>query len=181
MKFLLYSLLLFPGILVGEDSLEVQFSIVGMNFYADHNVIKIRVPAWLKSSELIPQIKRSVVWPGEPPPAKLTYIYVFKETDQIGEKSKTGATYIPGKGFRWSLSDWQPAEIPEGIPTERDLGIYNHFIETILTEGSSLDNQDAKKKVARLHNISIAELDSIYSWVKYWLAKKQREQSRGDK
>ncbi len=153
----------------GQDSLEVQFSIVGMSFHGDYNELKIKVPPWLKSSELIPQIKRAVIWPGEPLPGKKTIVYVFKETDQIGEVSKTGAVYLPGIGFRWSLSEWQPGIIPDKIPAARDIDIYNTFIDRILVEGSSLDNYDIKRKVATEYNISLGELDSIYCWVKFWM------------
>ncbi len=159
-----------------QDSLNVRYSIVGMNFYSDHDVIKIKVPPWLKSSELMFQIKKAILWPGEPPPHKRTYIYVFKETAQVGEASQTGAVYIPGKGFIWSLSDWKPTEPPDLSPSAKDLDIYYTFIDRIIRNGSSLHNDRIRRDVAEEFQLSVAELDSIYSWVKYWLEKKQEEQ-----
>jgi hypothetical protein len=160
-----------------QDSLDIHYSIVGMKFYSDHDVIKIKVPPWLKSSEVMFQIKKAIQWPGEPPPRKKTYIYVFKETAQVGEASQTGAVYIPGKGFIWSLSDWKPIEPPDRRPSENDLNIYYTFIDRIIQNGSSLDNTRIRREVAQEFHLSVAELDSIYSWVKYWLGKKQEEQA----
>ncbi len=159
-----------------QDSLQVEYSIVSMNFYHDHDEIKIKVPAWLKSSDLVFQIKRSILWPGEPPPQKRTYIYVFKETAQIGDVSSTGAVYIPGKGFIWSLSEWDPVDPPEGHPSEQDLNIYYSYIDRVIQQGSSLNNNRIRSQIAMDNAITISELDSIYSWVKYWLHKKKEEE-----
>jgi hypothetical protein len=156
-----------------QDSLDYSYSIVGMAFYKDHDIIKIKVPPWLKTSELVTQIKRVLFWPGSTPPSKKTFIYVFKETDQIGESSNTGAIYIPKEGFIWKLSDWKPAKIPDSIPSESDFAVYYSLIDQIIKTGSSLDNTMVKKRVAAEHNLSLFQLDSIYSMVKYWLSKKQ--------
>ncbi|MBN2366211.1 MAG: hypothetical protein EH225_09490 [Calditrichaeota bacterium] len=166
-------LLLFP-----QDSLEIKYSIVGMNFYHDHDVIKLKVPSWLSSSELILQIKRSIMWPGEPPPRKTTYIYVFKETDQIGDVSRTGAVYIPEKGFIWSLSGWDPLEPPNTPPSEEDLRLYYYFIDRVIQNGSTLNNSRIRSQIAHEYSLTLAELDSICSWVKYWLMKKKAEQEK---
>jgi hypothetical protein len=156
-----------------DDSLEYSYSIVGMEFYGDHDIIKIKVPPWLKTSELIPQIKRVLFWPGGPPPTKKTYIYVFKETDQTGNSSHTGAIYIPGTGFIWELSDWEPAKIPEGNPTSKDFEVYYEFVDQIVQTGLSFGNTNVKEKVAAEYNLTLTELDSIYSFVKYWISNKK--------
>jgi hypothetical protein len=156
-----------------QDSLDYSYSIVGMAFYEDHDIIKIKVPPWLKTSELVPQIKRVLFWPGSSPPSKRTFIYVFKETDQIGESSNTGAIYIPKEGFIWNLTDWNPAKIPDSVPSESDIAVYYSLIDQIIENGSSLDNTMVKRRVAADYNLSIYQLDSIYSMVKFWLSKKQ--------
>jgi hypothetical protein len=156
-----------------QDSLDYSYSIVGMAFFEDHDIIKIKVPPWLKTSELVSQIKRILFWPGSPPPHKKTYIYVFKETDQTGESSNTGAIYIPQKGFIWKLSEWKPSKIPDTVPSRSDFSVYYSLIDQIIESGSSLDDTEVKQRVATNHNLTLYQLDSIYSVVKYWLSKKQ--------
>jgi len=155
------------------DSLKIQYAIVGIYFNEDHDIIKIKVPPWLQTSDLMFQIKRAVIWPGEPAPTKLTYIYVFKETDQVGDVSQTGAVYTPGKGFKWSLSSWQPTPKPSGIPTEKDFEIYYVLIDRILQDGATLGDQELRSKVASEFSLTLNELDSIYTFVKYWLVEKE--------
>lgn len=157
-----------------QDSLQIQYAIVGMAFYEDHDVIKIKVPPWIKTSDLIPQIKRAVIWPGKPPPEKTTYIYVFKETDQVGEVSQTGAIYTPEKGFMWNLSSWIPIQMPVGIPTKRDLEIYYDLIDQIIQDGSSLENRKIRSSIANKYSITLYDLDSIYVFVKYWLVEEEK-------
>jgi len=156
-----------------EDSLSIQYSIVGMMFYGDHDVLKIKVPPWMKSSELVFQIKKAVIPDERFPPTKKTYIYVFKETDQVGATSKTGAVYDPGKGFRWDLKDWRPTQFPDIKPTEKDFEIYDDFIDTIIQEGLTLTNIESRQKIAAKYQITIAHLDSICAYVKYWLNRQQ--------
>ena len=156
-----------------QDSIAYSYSIVGMAFYEDHDIIKIKVPPYLKTSELVTQIRRVLFWPGSSPPSKKTFIYIFKETDQIGESSRTGAIYTPDEGFIWNLSDWKPAKITNSSPTESDFAVYYSLIDQIIENGSSLDNIMVKKRVAGEYNLSIYQLDSIFSAVKYWLSKKQ--------
>jgi len=150
---------------IPQDSLQIQYSIVGMHFHEDHDVIKIKVPPWMKSSDLILQIKRAVLWPGEPPPDKITYVYVFKETDQVGEESQTGAVYSPKKGFAWKLSSWEPTQMPAGIPRERDFEIYYDLIDRIIRDGSNFGDWKFRSAVAKEHSLTLSELDSIYVFV----------------
>jgi hypothetical protein len=163
----------FPTFAQVEDSLSIQYSIVGMMFYGDHDVLKITVPPWMKSSELVFQIKKAVIPDEKFPPTKKTYIYVFKETDQVGATSKTGAVYFPGRGFRWDLKDWRPIQFPDTIPTEKDFEIYDDFIDTIIQEGLTLTNIESRQKVAAKYQITLAHLDSICAYVKYWLNRQQ--------
>jgi hypothetical protein len=177
---ILFLLMINTGFLIAQDSLEYQYSIVGMEFYADHDVIKIKVPPWLKTSEVISQIKAVLFWPDRPAPEKTTYVYVFKETDQIGETSNTGAVFFPDKGFLWSLSDWSPAKIPEQTPSEKDLYIYYSLTDRIIEQGSSFSNIEVKKEIARQYHISTSTVDSIYTFVKYWLSSKQQTPLPGE-
>jgi len=170
-KILLIIFIFLQSFCYPQEQVEVQYSIVGMEFTTDYDVIKLRVPPWLKKDELILQITRAVIWPGEPPPAKKVYIHVFKETDQVGDTSESGAIYVPQQGFIWDLEEWKPASIPEQIPSKRDINIYNYLIESILNEGLTLDNMPIRVKVAQNFDITVTELDSIYSNVKYWLVK----------
>ena len=158
-----------------QDSLQIQYAIVGMAFHEDHDIIKIKVPPWIKTSDLMLQIKRVVIWPGEPPPDKKTYVYVFKETDQVGDISQTGAIYTPEKGFIWNLSSWTPIQTPSGTPTTKDLEIYYDLIDHIIQDGSSLENRKIRASIAGKYFLTLPELDSIYVYVKYWLGKEEKK------
>ena len=160
---------------LGQDSLKVQYAIVGMSFYSDYDVVKIKVPPWLLTSELMEQIKLSVSGPSSTLPDKKTYVYVFKETDQVGDISSIGALYLPGKGFSWCLSGWTAQNIPDQIPSEKDLEIYSTFIEQIVINGSTLDNLEVREQVSQKYSLSVSELDSICSWVKYWMGLQQKK------
>jgi len=170
---ILIILLLLWHFLPGQDSTRIQYAIVGMSFYGDHDVVKIKVPPWLLTSELMEQIKLSILGPSSTFPLKKTYIYVFSETDQVGDISSTGALYTPGKGFLWSLSEWTTKDVPDTIPSEKDLEIYYTLIDRIVKDGSTLDNLEIRKQVAAEFSMSIAQLDSVYSWVKYWVSLQQ--------
>lgn len=169
MKTVLYILAVLPYLCFSQDTLDIQYSIVGMSFYQKYDIIKIKVPPWLKSSELIKQIKRCVIPPESNPPHKITYIYVFKETDQIGATSKTGAIYIPSEGFRWDLNEWKPISFPNTNPSDMDFEIYYDLVDTIIREGLTLTNLHSRQEVAKKYLITLAQLDSIYSFVKFWL------------
>jgi hypothetical protein len=159
--------------LPGQDSTKIQYAIVGMSFFSDHDVVKIKVPPWLLTSELMEQIKLSILGPSSTFPLKKTYIYVFSETDQVGDISSTGAMYTPGKGFSWSLSKWNARAVPDQIPSEKDFEIYYSLIDRIVKDGSTLDNLEIRKQIAEEYLLSISQVDSIYSWVKYWVSRQQ--------
>ncbi len=169
-KLLLFSLL-FPIWSFAQDSLGIRYSIVQMEFQGDRDIIKIKAPAWLKTSELMDQIRHVIFWPGEPPPSKRTFIYVFKETDPIGAVSKTGCVYIPGHGFHWDLRGWEPGAQSLEKPTEEELTIYYEFVDAILEKGSTLNNVGTRGQISQKYDISPTRLDSIYVHVKYWLEK----------
>lgn len=154
-----------------SDSVQIRYEIVEMQFLGDHNLIKIKVPDFLTTSQVMEQCKLVVFWPGQPPPQKPIYIYVFRDSDPVGSTSKTGCVYLPGKGFRWDLRDWHPDRSLYGTPTERELKIYYSYIDTLIKEGMSLTNQKAKEEVAKEFGIDVSRIDSIYTKVKFWLEK----------
>jgi hypothetical protein len=159
---------------ISQDSLQIQYSIVGMQFNEDRDILKIKVPPWIKTRDLMAQIKRAVIWPGNPPPQKKTYVYVFKETDQVGEVSQTGAIYSPKIGFTWNLAAWEPTRMPSGIPTEKDFEVYYYLIDRIIQDGSDFGDQKIRSSVAAEFSLTLPELDSIYVFVKYWLAETEK-------
>lgn len=172
--FLLFFLINCPA----QDSLDIFYSIVQMESHTDHDVIKIKVPCWLKTSELIPQLKRVVCWPGDPPPRKIIYVYVFKETDSIGSSSKTGCIYVPGKGFLWDLREWKPDLQPITVPTDSEIAIYTALVETIIQKGATIDNREIREEIARRYHLSLGQLDSIYSRVKRWWCMEKRKRAK---
>ena len=164
-----------------QDSLEIRYSIIGMEFHNDFDIIKVKVPNWLTTSELIAQLKRIIIWPGEPLPKKKVYIYVFKDTDQIGDVSNTGCVYIPGKGFQWNLNEWTPEPLNIVTPTDRDLLIYNSLADSIIKKGSTMNNRKIRQEIVRQFNISLRELDSICVRVKYWWDRRQKKSESNTK
>jgi hypothetical protein len=154
-----------------QDTLEINYSIVGMTFREKYDVVKIQVPPWLGAADLKIQIKHSIHWPGDPPPQKLTYIFVFKETDQIGDTSDTGAIYSPKTGFQWRLQNWKPTKIPDSTPSNFDLTVYNTLIDRIIREGSTFNNIEIRSQVATDFDLTVTQMDSICSLVKFWLGK----------
>jgi hypothetical protein len=161
-----------------QDSLKIQYAIVGMQFHEDRDILKIKVPPWLKTSDLMAQIRRAVWWPGNPPPKKKTYVYVFKETDQVGETSKTGAVYMPNQGFHWNLASWKPTQMPGGVPTQNDFALYYYLIDKIIQDGSNFGEQEIRSLVAKEYSLTVKELDSIYVFVKYWLAEEENKKKK---
>lgn len=156
------------------DSLNIQYQLLQTNYFERETEIKIKVPPYLKTSEVMEQIRLAVQWPGDPPPQKQTTVYVFRENAGEGDRSKTGGRYIPGKGFKWDLRDWEPdTTIFHYTPRLIDRIIYNALLDSLLAdvinsmEFESKDNP-IKKKVAREFEISVAQLDSIYYRVKWW-------------
>jgi hypothetical protein len=142
-----------------------------MTFFDKYDVVKIQVPPWMEATELKIQIRHSILWPGDPPPKKLTYIYVFKETDQIGDTSTTVAIYTPKRGFQWRLQNWKPAKFPDRVPSDFDFTVYNTLIDRIIKEGSTFNNREIRTQVAKDFDLTVTQMDSIYSWVKFWHGK----------
>lgn len=152
----------------GQDTLDIRYEIIGQNFHTDETVKKIQLPPYLSTPEVMEQIKLSVQWPGDPPPEKKTVIYVFKETDKIGAESKTGAIYVPGKGYKWFLNDWTPIEISLIEPTVMEKLIYNTLLDSMFARGMTIHNEEIKDKIAKQFDLTVSKLDSIYLKVKYW-------------
>jgi hypothetical protein len=152
----------------GRDTLNIRYEIVTQLYLQDKDIIKIRIPPFLSIVEVMEQIELVFQWPGDPAPKKLTDVYVFKETDPIGETSITGATFIPGKGIAWSLTEWKPIELSLLEPTVREKIIYNALLDTLFARGLSPGNMEIKSKIANEFGLTISRLDSIYFKVKYW-------------
>lgn len=151
-----------------RDTLNIRYEIITQSYFQEKDIIKIKVPPFLSTSEVMEQVRLVLQWPGEPPPKKLTSVYVFKETDQIGETSITGGTFVPGKGIMWSLSSWEPIKLSLSEPTIREKIIYNTLLDTLFSRGLSMSDMDAKNEVAEVLGITRTKLDSIYFKVKYW-------------
>lgn len=156
------------------DSLNIQYQLLQSNYFEAESVIKIKVPPFLSTREVMEQVKLVVQWPGDPPPVKKTTVYVFKENAVVGDRSKTGGRYIPGKGFLWDLKDWNPdTTIHHYTPRFIDRLIYNTLLDSLLDNGVySIDFESkekaTKQNVAREFEISVSQLDSIYYQVKWW-------------
>ncbi len=167
---------------VDRDSLEIKYRLIE-NYYSQYeDIVKIKLPPYLSTREVMEQVKLSVQWPGDPPPSKRTRIYVFRDDAVIGDKSATGAMYFPGKGFRWDLTDWLPdLSIYTYRPGSVDKMIYNTVLDTFFSaemfaseystapEAGSKMIRNKKKNVASLFDITTTEMDSIYFRVKWWL------------
>lgn len=179
MKIIFLILISIPLFCVAQDSLNIRYSIVQMEYQPTKDIIKIKVPGWLKTSELMEQIRRVVIWPNEPLPKKKTYVYVFKETDQLGTTSRTGAVYIPDYGFLWDLREWEPDDKLYHSPTARELLIYYALVDSIITRGATLDNTRIRHQISRQFSISVGQLDTLYSRVKYWLENDGKLESPG--
>ncbi len=157
------------------DSLDVQYRILQTHYQPFEDIIKIKVPPHLSTRQVMEQVKMVVQFPGSPPPRKKTIVYVFKDDDRKGATSKTGCIYSPSRGFQWDLHDWHPdLSIYQYQPTLRDKLLYNTLLDSMFTHGffalefEEEDNR-IKKNVAEKFGIRVAELDSIYFRVKWWL------------
>lgn len=152
-----------------EDTLNIKYEIVSHQYYPDKNILKIKVPPFLTTTQLMEQIKLAVQWPGDPPPEQVTFVYVFKDSARVGTQSTTGAIYLPGQGYRWSLTKWVPIDIQLSEPSAREKIIYNTLLDSMFARGLEFNNQPVKEVVARQFHVSSGKLDSIYFKVKYWL------------
>lgn len=156
------------------DSLNVKYRLLQSNYSPYEDIIKIKIPPYLTTSQVMHQVRLVVQWPGDPLPKKKTTVYVFKDDAIEGDKSKTGGIYFPKKGFKWDLRDWQPDfSILEYEPGMKDKLIYNTLLDSIFSNGMySLEfeneNHETKESVARKFALSVSELDSIYYRVKWW-------------
>lgn len=149
----------------GRDTLNIRYRLVGANrYFGDQNIIRIKVPPFLSTEEVMEQVKLALQWPGDPPPKKVTKVYVFKEMEPDGEKSPNWATFVPGKGISWNLTNWKPTEFSLSEPTVREKLIYRALLDTVF----SFDETETKKKIANDFGITRTKLDSIYFKVKYW-------------
>lgn len=158
----------------GWDTLNVQYRLLQTNYEPYEDIIKIKVPPHLSTREVMEQVKLVIQWPGSPPPRKKTTVYVFKDADPKGTRSKTGAVYRPGKGYRWDMRDWQPdLSIYQYNPRDRDKTIYNTLLDSMFVNGFfalEFEEKDSgiKDNVAKNFDLTVAELDSIYYRVKWW-------------
>ena len=164
-----------------EDTLNIQYQLVETHYLSMEDVFKIKVPPYLTTAEVMEQIRLAVRWPGDPPPRKITTVYVFRDGQKRGASSKTGGIYVPGKGFRWDMADWEPdVSILEFQPSDKDKLLYNFLLDTLFAAGiSSEDMSDStelpiKKAVARDFEMSVAQLDSVYYHVKWWIDLQRR-------
>ena len=164
------------------DSLNVQYRLIQSNYGIYEDIIKIKLPPHLNTSEVIRQVRMVVQFPGSPPPQKKTTVYIFKDDARVGDRSKNGGVYQPGKGFKWDLEDWHPdGRIFSYEPRDFDFLVYNALLDSMFTNGFyALEFEDeesaSKQNVARRFDLKVAELDSIYYRVKWWkdLRKAQR-------
>lgn len=171
---LLYPICLFSGQQTYCDSLGICYEIVHMEFHQDYDVIKIKLPPYLSSAEVMEQIRKVIFWPDAPPPKKRTKIYVYRDTDTYGSSSKTGAVYIPGKGFLWDLRDWKPDSSFLRTPTPAEIRIYNTYLDTLLRRPLQWDDSTARRAVSQALGISRSHLDTVYFRVKWWLQVQKR-------
>ncbi len=172
--FIIFGLASLPAQQTAWDSLNIHYRLVHTGYHTDETIIKIKVPPYLSTREVMQQIKLATSWPGEPLPKVRTKVYVFREDAPDGAASRIGGVYLPGKGFTWSLEDWKPeVDIRDYQPSVVDKLIYNTVLDSMFAaQRYSLDSdpnsRPMKEKIAREFNISIAQLDSIYFRVKWW-------------
>jgi len=150
------------------DSLNVQYDIVHIECHPGYDLIKIKVPPYLSSQEVMKQVRLVLFWPGASPPRKKTKVYVFKETALYGTKSHTGGVYFPGHGIKWDMVDWSPDSSLIQKPSPREINIYNSLLDSLFKEGLQFSEIDHRHAIARRMKIAPAKLDSIYFRVKFW-------------
>jgi len=164
------------------DTILVQYQIIHQECTPSYDIIKIKVPPFLSTAEVMEQIRLLLFFPGHPPPKKEIRVYVFKETDPIGSWSKTGCIYKPHKGIFWDLRDWKPDSSWIRMPTEKEINIYNVYLDSLFRHGVPYTDStmDLKMRVARHFKITPSQLDTIYYRVKLWqdALKRQRYRQR---
>lgn len=184
----LFSLLLFAAGYAQEsgwDTLNIKYNLLQTNYSSDRNTVKIKVPPYLTTREVMEQIYLAVRILGGAEVSKQTTVYVFKDHDRVGDRSKTGGVYVPGKGFEWDLREWKPdTTIRNFTPRLIDRMIYEALMDSMFADGIEPlafedRNNPTKKKVAREFEISVAQLDSIYYRVKWWWELNKDAASKG--
>ncbi len=150
------------------DSLNVQYDIVRIECHPGYDLIKIKVPPYLSSREVMKQVRTVLFWPNSPPPQKKTKVYVFKETATYGTKSHTGGVYFPGEGIKWDLRDWVPDSSLIAKPSQDEINIYNSLLDSLFKEGLQFSEIEHRHTVAKRMKIPAGKLDSIYFKVKFW-------------
>ncbi|GAB4331055.1 MAG: hypothetical protein Kow0037_07400 [Calditrichia bacterium] len=109
MKYILTVLLILFKLLPAQQ--ERLYTICQTEYSPQMNTIKVKVPNWLKTHQVMEQLRLVLTWPDQPLPQKPTRIYVFKETDREGSTSTNGCLFLPGRGFLWDLKNWHPDSI----------------------------------------------------------------------
>lgn len=165
-----------------HDTLDIKYYLIENTYAQYEDIVKIKLPPYLSTAEVMRQIQLAVQWPGDPPPSKRTKVYVFREDAVIGDRSSMGAVYFPGRGFQWQLAEWRPdLTIYRYRPRASDKVLYNTLLDSLFAgnmfaseystepkSGSKIQFR-RKENVADLFEVSISEMDSIYFRVKWWL------------
>ena len=175
-RHILYFLILFTFSVVKpqpllRDSLSIQFNIIYQEYNALYNIIKIKLPPYLSTAEVMAQIRLLLFWPGTSPPNKETRVYVFRDLDPIGTVSRTGCVYIPGRGIFWDLREWHPDSSLLQEPTEWEIHVYNVYLDSLFSNGfhfNESQNNDVKLRICQQFQLTPAQLDTLYYRVKYW-------------
>ena len=189
----MWRIMLFAGLLLGSilnaqegtwEKYDIQYRLLQTHYGQSADVIKIKVPPYLSTSQLMTQCRLALQWPGDPLPRKKTTIYVYRDDDPLGTKSGVGLLYTPGKEIQWDLAEWQPDTLIFSYqPTPLDQVIYNTVLDSLYAEGmyaSELesDNAPVKKQLAEDFQLTVPQLDSIYYRVKRWGELKKKRRNR---
>ncbi len=153
------------------DSLNIRFNIIYQEYNEFYNVIKIKLPPFLSTAEVMAQIRLLLFWPGSEPPDKETRVYVFRDLDPIGTVSRTGCVYVPGQGIFWDLREWHPDSSLLQEPTEWEKQVYNAYLDSLFASGFYLNESQetaVKERICQQYQLTPAQLDTLYYRVKYW-------------
>ena len=156
------------------DSLDIQYHLVQSDYRQNETIFKIKLPPYLTTHQVMQQIKLLVKFPTSPKPTKRVKVYVYRDDAIKGASSATGGIYIPSKGYKWDLADWQPdTSIFNYTPNNQDKIIYNTLLDSLFAHGIyafSMEDQNlpTKKSVAKQFDLTLSALDSIYYKVKWW-------------
>lgn len=180
--------LFFGSILTAQEEtweqLDIQYRLLQTHYGQTADVIKIKVPPYLTTSQVMAQCRLALQWPGDPLPQKKTTIYVYRDDAPVGTMSGVGLLYTPGKEIQWDLAEWQPDTLIFSYePTPLDKIIYNTVLDSLYAEGmyaSELESDYApvKKQLAKDFELTVQQLDSIYYRVKWWGELKKKGRNR---